>query len=268
MVQYAKQASAREDRIQTVDRSIDILYCLAGAGRPMGLTEISRATELDKATVHRLLKTLAARDLVWRGDPAGRYSLGIGVLRLSAAVGQGPDLRALARPYMRDLVQAAQETVGLGTLVDGQHVYVDQAESPHEIRWVVRIGVPVSLHVGAAPRAVLAFLPELEREATINRAPIEPATHGAPRGATELRDHLDEIRRSGVSLSFGERLPDIAAMAAPIFSHGGWPVGTLAIGGPVARVTAELLDDLRAPLLAATRALSAQLGYDADSGER
>lgn len=261
-VHLTKRSTERAAPVQAVGRAVDILYCLGSAGGPLTLTEIARRTELDKATTHRLLQTLAARDLVARSEPSGRYAPGPGVLRLALGLGSrnAPDLRTLARPYMERLVELSRETVGLGMLADGQHVYIAQAESPYEVRWVIRIGLSASLQMGAGPRALLAFLPPREQEAIIQRASFEGGGEGAPHDAEELRKLLAEIRRTGVSLNLGE-LSHTAAIAVPLFGKAERPLGTLAVGGPQARVTRQVLDELRQPLLTAAQELSRQLGY-------
>lgn len=262
LIHSMKQVSSRQTPVQSVDRAVDILYCLGSAGGPLTLTEIARRTELDKATTHRLLQTLMARDLVARSEPSGRYAPGPGTLRLALGFGSrnAPDLRTLARPYMERLAELIQETVGLGMLADGQHVYIAQAESPYEVRWVVPIGLSASLQIGAGPRALLAFLPQPEQEALIQRASFEDVGKGAPQDAEALRKLLIEIRRTGVSLNLGE-LSQTAAIAAPLFGRGNRPVATLAVGGPQTRVTRQVLDELREPLLLAAQELSRELGY-------
>ena len=162
---------------------------------------------------------------------------------------------------MERLVSLSQETVGLGMLADGHHVYIAQEECPQELRWVVRIGMPAPLNMGAGPRAVLGYLPEREREAIIEGLSFEDAGPTAPQDAEGLREVLAEIRRTGISLNYGERIGQSAGIAVPILGRGGRPVGALALGGAEARLTEQTLNDLREPLLAATRELSRQLGY-------
>jgi len=162
---------------------------------------------------------------------------------------------------MQWLVALGQETVGLGILADGQHVYIAQAESPEELRWVVRIGVPVPLHMGAGPRVLLAYLPGRERDAIIRKLVFDDVGPSAPKNEDELRDVLSEIRRTGTSLARGERMAHSVAMAVPLLGKGERPVGTLVLGGAEVRLTSQVLDAIREPMLAASRELSRQLGY-------
>ena len=64
------------ERIQSVDRAIDLLLAVAAAGpADAGVPALAKACGLNRATAWRLLKTLQARRLV-TVDGGGRYALG------------------------------------------------------------------------------------------------------------------------------------------------------------------------------------------------
>lgn len=252
---------------QAVDRAISILFALADAGRPLSLAEISRLTGLPKPTAHRILKALAAWHLVRAGESSGRYTLGFGVLRLSSALVKDSDIRAIARPFMQRLTDLSGETVALSLLINRRRVYIDQVESPHAVRWVVRIGEAAPLYAGAAAKALLAYLPEEEQAEILKGVKFVRLAPNTPRSAEELIPQLAEVRRSGVAFAFSERDPGIAAVAAPFFDFSGRPVGALTICGPEHRFGWSEMERCREPLLSAVKAISAQLGYRLPEGE-
>jgi hypothetical protein len=53
----------------TVEKAIDVLFHLHGAESALGLGEIARALGLAKSSCHRLLASLAIRDLVEQESP-------------------------------------------------------------------------------------------------------------------------------------------------------------------------------------------------------
>ena len=61
----------------------------------------------------------------------------------------------------------------------------------------------------------------------------------------------------------GEREPDLAALAAPVFGRGGELAAILGLQGPVARLPAATRAALREPLLTAAAELGAALGGSA-----
>jgi DNA-binding IclR family transcriptional regulator len=77
--------------------------------------------------------------------------------------------------------------------------------------------------------------------------------------ATELAD----VRRWGWAEAAGEREPDLAALAAPVFGRDGGLVAILGLQGPVARLPAEKRAALSEPLVRAAAELGAALGGSA-----
>src|SRR2546423_1471710 len=99
--------------IQSVQRAAQILAVL-GSGTPrLGVTEIADRTGLAKPTVHGLLRTLEAHDLVAQDPDTGKYSLGPGVLQLGNAYLDGSDLRARSLRWAESLAQRAGEADGV-----------------------------------------------------------------------------------------------------------------------------------------------------------
>lgn len=261
MITSKSRHRSKAPTVRTVDRALDVLFYLADVGTPAALVEIANGTGLDKATVYRLLHAMRVRDLVHPAEEPGRYVLGLGVLRLSSAVLGGVDIRSVARPFMRQLCEMCAETLVLSILTGDRRVFIDQVESPNEVRWVAHIGQSAPLSAGSTSKAILAFLPEEERQAILGRTPFVAETPRSPKSAEELGQQLAEVRRDGVAYALGERVAGIAGMSAPIFDHSGRPIGALTIGGPSHRFDLANEERLQKALLAATRDISAQLGY-------
>ena len=73
--------------VLAVDRAMELLLLLEGNPRDMGVTELSKALGVQKSTVHNLLQTLLARDVVRQTD-SGRYTLGFRLMRLGKSAAE------------------------------------------------------------------------------------------------------------------------------------------------------------------------------------
>jgi IclR family acetate operon transcriptional repressor len=253
---------ATESDVRSLDRAVAILNAFTRERSELGLSAIAQITGLNTSTTHRLLGSLLAHGLVQQVSGSKRYSLGSHVLRLAYIASGHVNVRQAALPVMQSLRDASDETVGLHLLrADNRRVVVDQAESHKPLRRTyTELGEPIPLHQGAPGKVLLAFLSPEAREAIL-AAPLAAVTEVTPTDPERLRGELEEIRRRGYSLSFGERVHDIHTVAAPVANHTGAVVAALSVTGPAVRMQRERLESLAGLAVAAGRELSRQLGY-------
>ncbi len=137
-------------------------------------------------------------------------------------------------------------------------VCLESVESPHELRHAARVGQvwPLSA-LGATSRAMLAHLEPADAEPIL--AEIETRL-GSARMA-KLREELKHVRAVGVASTSGERLPAIAAIAAPILNKEARLYAAIAITGPASRWDDAQRDRWASDLREAALVISQALGY-------
>ncbi len=74
------------------------------------------------------------------------------------------------------------------------------------------------------------------------------------------------MRERGYAEAVGEREPDLAALAAPVFGRAGALVAIVGLQGPDSRLTTARRRAVRPPLLAAAAAISRAVGGPARAG--
>lgn len=215
-------------------RVADVLLLFVSGPTALGVSAISRELGLSKAVVHRILRSLASRGLIEADRATRGYRLGPAGAALGARALRDSSLRTAALPVLRRLRDATGETTTLTALVGTARVYLEQCESPQEIKMTVETGRRLSLHAGASSRAILAFLPEAQREAVLH-GPMPALTQRTVVDPERLRGELDAVRRDGVSITLGERQPGAGSVAAPVFGFDGEVVGAISVCGPVDR---------------------------------
>jgi DNA-binding IclR family transcriptional regulator len=162
---------------------------------------------------------------------SSNYVLGPAAIGLgSRALGQ-VDVRRLAAPVLRKLRDDTNETATLSLLAGHSRIYVDQYESPQEVKMVVEIGPRFPLHSGASSRSILAFLgDQFVVEAIEQLAAEVPDLDEAA-----YRERLAAVRLEGFAVSLNERKTGAASIAAPFFDSAGNVLGSVSSSGPVAR---------------------------------
>ncbi|MEI5674394.1 MULTISPECIES: IclR family transcriptional regulator [unclassified Nocardioides] len=220
---------------EAADRVADVLLLLGRSDEPLGVSRIARELDLSKAVVHRILRSLASRSLI-RPDPGGAgHVLGPAAAGLAIRAWSQLDVRAVASPVLRRLRDRTRETTTLSILVGDQRVYLDQFESPQEVKMVVEIGPRFPLHSGASSRVILAHLPQpFIDEAVRQLAQERPTFEVEPYLAG-----LARIREEGYGISLNERSTGAASIAAAFFDAAGNVLGSVSASGPIFRYSDE-----------------------------
>ncbi|WP_437590260.1 IclR family transcriptional regulator [Sorangium sp. So ce1000] len=190
------------ERSGTVDKAVRALEALSEGGGSASLSELAGRLGMPKATLHRLLASLAAHALVEQ-DGEGRYRLGVGLIRLGLGA-QGLDAVArVARPELERAARAFGETFFLVAARAGRLVVLDKAEGTGLLRAAPTVGAEVPVDVTASGRLYLAHAPELVGGA-------DPATLRAARRAA----------KRGYDVNAGEWIDGLTVIAAPVLARG------------------------------------------------
>lgn len=228
------------------------------------MTAAELASEFDEplSSTYRMLQSLSRVGWVDRSPRRGRYRLGLAMMTIGGRVEDSLDIRELARPSLQALLDATNTTSFLCVRRGSRAVCIERLEG-HAVRSLaMELGSSLPLYAGAAPVALLAFLPESEQELVLRD---EYAMPGDPRrpASSELESTLAEVRRRGYAISDGDVTPGIAALGAPVFNHRHELVASISVSGLRAQVLGSRLRRNSALIVQAARAVSASLGDDA-----
>ena len=253
---------------RTLSRGLDVLEALARADEDgLGPSALGQRVDLDKATVTRLLRTLVEAGYVTQDETTRRYRLTGRILWLAHRATVRLDLRSVARPHLTALRDELGETVHLGVMESLRIVYVDKLEAENSIQLVSAVGQTMPLHSTSLGKAMLAALPEAEREATYARLELTPRTDRTIRDLDALREEVRLTQLRGYSTDDRENEPHGACVGAAILGADGRPAGAISISGPHFRIHDRLPyfgERARAVAGAIARELGADAGVPTD----
>ncbi|HEV7666640.1 MAG TPA: IclR family transcriptional regulator [Chloroflexota bacterium] len=246
--------------VAAVDHALDVLCAFERPPHEFGASELARQLGMTKNHVFRVLKTFEARGFVRRVED--RYMVGVRAFEVGQLAIQRLDVVRVARPLIHNLHQQTGETVHLAVLdpTTLEAVCIERIESHHPVRLSAEVGRRFPLHAGACPKVLLAFLPQAERDAVLDRG-LPAFTRHTVTDAAELGAQLDEIRRCGYVVADEDLDVGAAAVAAPVRDWSGQVVAAISVAGPIGRVRDSLNTTLRLAVLAAAERISSQLGY-------
>lgn len=235
----------------------DAILRVLEQAQELPVAELAKQVGEPVSSTYRLLASLTALRVVEPGLHRGHYRLGVDLLRIGGAVEDGLDVRELAVPELRALLSATDATSFLCVRADERAVCVERFEGRGVRSLALSLGQSLPLHRGAAPRALLAFLPPGERSEVIARL-VGSAD------AAEIEDELTVVRSQGYAISDGDVTPGIAAVGAPVFDHRGEIKAALSVSGLRAQVLDSGMDAVEKVRAAAER-VSLALGYRGDT---
>ena len=104
-----------------VDRTIAILEAVAARSSGMNNAEISRKLDIPKSSASYILRTLEKHGYLRRNGDDGKYRLGLKVLNLGHGALSAVDVREVALPMMRSLVEHVHITSHLAIPCSRSH---------------------------------------------------------------------------------------------------------------------------------------------------
>ncbi|MDQ6613906.1 MAG: helix-turn-helix domain-containing protein [Actinomycetota bacterium] len=191
--------------VGVLNKAVAILDAVGAA--PMTLADLSAATGLPRATLHRLAVALERHRLVAR-DRDGRFELGPRVRELARS--GSVNRRALAdgaRPALVMLRDATGESAQLYVPAGDARICVAALESPHSLRTIVPVGASLPMDRGSAGRVLYG----------------ESFGDSAPGGLAWAE-------------SVEEREPGVASVSAPVIVAGE-VIAAVSVSGPIERTT-------------------------------
>ena len=199
-----------QDRVQAVERALSILDSFHEGQDRLTLMELADRTGLHKSTILRLCSSLERKGYLMRLAD-GCFRLGPSVWRLGSLYRSSFDLGEHIRPELRRLVSATGETASFYIREGNERVCLYRINSPKPIRHHLDEGARLPLDAGATAHVLIAF-------------------------SEEAGKFYERIRKDGHYTSIGERDPDIAAVAVPVFDQSHRLRGALSISGLVGRL--------------------------------
>ncbi|WP_080793751.1 IclR family transcriptional regulator [Corynebacterium pacaense] len=183
------------------------------------------------SSVYRLLATLVDAQWIEQIEPRGGYRVGLRMLTLAEDLLRRTDIRQLAAPVLRDLHRRTGETTFLCIRNGTRAVCIERLDGIRVNSRVLQLGSSLPLHIGAAPRALLAFDATGLREDYVASLMEGVEVWRGESSRAEILEELKRERDQGFILSDNNVTPGIAAVGVPIYNHRSEVIASLSLSG-------------------------------------
>lgn len=262
-----EEPEPRETRNPVARAFVVLAWMVDAAGSAWGLREIAAGVAMHPSTLYRVLAHLQEGGLVQQDPETGRYSLGLGFLRMAWKAADHHSIREVVLPWLKELADATEETA-LFALYDPSRqemMFAATVDSPHPIRQIRQIAEWLPITAGATGLAILALLPDAAQRAILAR-PLPAFTPLTATDRTTLEQTLAVVRQRGYALTRGERTPGAVGIGAPVFGPAGRVIGSVGITLPEQRFRPEDGRRQATHVIDAARKITEQLGGSVPDG--
>lgn len=196
--------------VDTTFRIIQTVMDLSGAR----LTELAKALDLPKSTVGDHLVTL--RQLGYLVKEGNEYRVGLQFLELGDHARNYRNTYSVGKTKIDLLAEETNELVHLSVEENGQGVIIHETEGETAVSLDTFVGRQVPLHCTALGKAMLSHMPTERVDQIIEQYGLPEQTPQTITDREELLEHLEIVREQGYATSNGERISELACIAAPI----------------------------------------------------
>jgi IclR family acetate operon transcriptional repressor len=220
--------------VNSVEHAIRLIELMAASSQVLSVSQMAQGLNLPRATIYRLLKTLAQREWVTQEDKTYRLSLRLAGLFERAGAGAEAALAERMTPLLHQLVDQTGETAHFAVLDGDRVVYLSKVDSPHPIRMFSEIGWRGPLHATGVGKALLAYT-ESKLLSRVCDQELARFTRNTIVDKAQLLEELARIRKQGYAVDAEELIDGLTCVAVPVMS-GDEVCGAISVAGPTARL--------------------------------
>ena len=218
---------ASRHSVPNLERALVLLEYLGS--RPAGetLSGLGGALRLPKNAVYRIATTLVNHGYLEREEGTRRLRLTRKLLAVAHGAVGGTSLIETALPALRAFRDALRLSAFLGSRLETEGVFLEQVPGGFPFQLTIEPGTRFLLHCSAPGKALLAFLPDAEREGLLDRLRLTRFNARTLVTREALRAELAEVRRLGYAVDRAEQYEGIHCVGAPVLDPAGYPVAAV-----------------------------------------
>jgi DNA-binding IclR family transcriptional regulator len=250
--------------VQSVEVGIRVLEALCDAATPVRLKDVAKAARVAPAQAHAYLMSFRRQMLVEQDLSTGLYRLGHFALQLAIARMRSFDPIRTASEAILELATETRLTTALSVWGSFGPTIIYIHEGADQIHINTRAGTVYSVTGTATGLAFAAYLPEDLIRTTIKAQMSEAdATQrvGARLEFAAIAKELERIRERGYATIDPPPVPEVYAIAAPVFDYVGQIRMVITLIGHSGVIDATPGSRHVEQVLNAARRLNDQMGY-------
>lgn len=257
-----RDKSGRKNRysIPNLKKAFEVLEAISDSSEGLSFPKLLERINCNKTSLFRILLTIEEMGYIRKNPETDNYFISRKMLSLAYASLCDANLIEESIDIMRQLRDETSETTMLGVLLDDECVMIAQEYGDHDFNFTGKLGMKSPLHASAPGKAILAALPDAEREKLIARIKLTKNAENTITDRGELKAELAKIAARNYATDASEAVNGVNCVASNIFDAHGYPVAVIWITAPANRILARDFDLLGERVRAKAMQISERLG--------
>lgn len=233
-------------------KGLRVIEAFDAAAPRLAISDVARATGLDRATARRCLLTLA--ELGYARYDGKHFELTPKVLRLGHAYLVSTPLPSLLQPHLDRLAEVLGESASASVLEGTEVVYVARAAKKRVMSISLVPGSRLPAWCASMGRVLLAALDEDDARRRLAESRIEALTPFTRAEPEAVMAEIARVLAQGFAVIDQELEIGLCSIAVPVFNAAGKVVAAINVGASALHVPAAELQARFLPALLATQA--------------
>lgn len=246
---------------QTLDKALDLVNYLATSGAAMSISEISEKLEVTRPTAYSVVNSLLAQDYLEKDAESGKYVIGYKVFVLGNFYTRRNIFLYATERYIMQLREKWGKRVNVGIFKPPMSVIIILSSDTSPIPRLP-FGRLVSAHCSSLGKSILANKPVEQVKEWLDICDFQKLPVQGPPDFSQLAADLDEVRRTGYAVDFGETLRERVCIGAPIFDASGQVIAAISISDLYMSFFEDSKEHLRSDVMQVANSISIDLGYN------
>ncbi|SKC84963.1 IclR family transcriptional regulator [Maledivibacter halophilus] len=245
------------DKLSSLEKSIEIMKYLAKEPYCFSALELSRALNINRSTVHRILSTLKNNMIVLQSPSNKKYKIGPMAYHVgSAYINKTNNMNELIS-IVDEVSEKLKMSTGYSIIENGKIINIYENELYTAIGMGYKPGSFYPIHCGAYGKTIMAFYEPLEElKEIVYNAKLEKRTENTITDPKTLLQEYTKIRKKGYTISDGENIPGAIGIGAPVENSKGRVIGSIATAGIKESINLEKLEMIKELIIDAARKIS------------
>lgn len=254
-----------ETGTQAIQRALAILNCFSRGIESLSLTEISKIVNIPYSTASRIAGILEQEAFLDRDENTKRFSLGRRIYGLGYCAKQTDFLRKVIYPYLVKLRDEFGETALIYTKEENYRICFEKVTAFHSFKFSPTVGSKYVLWAGAGGRGFFAYATPEEQDTILNNT--RNLTKFTTTEKTKIMYDLYRLCRDGFCYCINEYQEGFSSIAGPVVNSENKILCTIAVTGPTARFTEEIVSGLKKRIPQYCTEISSTFGWRMKEGE-